>query len=74
MTDVKTKNYVVRIVAVCDVLVIAAKDEPDAMTIAGEEVRSGDFQILESSVKSEPKTAQDLESASRHADKISRPN
>ena len=70
----KKKNYVVRIVAVCDVLVLSAKDESEAFEIAQNDVRYGDFQSLEANISSEPKTHEELEAARRHADKVSEPD
>jgi hypothetical protein len=66
----KKKNYVVRIVATCDVLVIGAKSESEAFDFAHDCASLGDAQFIEASIASQPKTAHELEAARRHADTV----
>jgi len=72
MAKKKLKNYEVLVTAFATVLVLEAESEEKAMEYATDELRMGDLQLDEASVKCEIKTAEDLDRARRHADAIAK--
>lgn len=66
----KKKNYEVRILAVCSVVVMGAKNEEDALEIANDAAFFGDFEMDEAMVHRELKTPEELKTYRNHANRI----
>lgn len=64
------KNYSVIIRAYSTVVVEGASSPQEAMELAEENVRFGDFEHDESEVEMELKTKEELDSAKRHANSV----
>lgn len=68
------KNYEVSVSAFARVVVIAAKDEEDALYRATERVHFGDFQMDEAKIHRVITDAEDLARTRRYADAIDEEN
>lgn len=65
----KKKTYSVLVKAFATVVVVAASKE-EALEIGCDALSMGDLQMDEGSVEKELKTAQEIDSARRHADRV----
>lgn len=63
------RTFNVSVTAFATVMVVAQSEE-EAMKLATEEIRFGDFQHDTTEVKGEAKTPEEIASLRRHADKI----
>jgi hypothetical protein len=70
----KLKNYEVLIKAYAVIVVEGAKDEEEAVEFASQDISLGDFEIDEYEVERELKTLQEMESAKKHCQRVSKPD